>query len=305
MHDHRLNTFYTVANLKSFSAAASALKLTQPTVSFQIRQLEFYYGTKLIDTRRRQVELTEAGKRVFDYARKIKQLYYEMDRSVNSVAMSAANRILIGANATIGEYVLPPIIGDFQTVSPELSVFLRIENRQHLLKLLQEEQIDLAIIGGKVDEENLVPIEFVCDEMVLIAAPDSSHARLAEVNPEEFDDTPLILREEGSASRSQTLQALEDAGINTEHLRQKLTLGSMEAIKRAVEAGLGVAIVPRLVVMRELEQGTLKAVPIANMRIKRKFYFVYKSSYFKEILIHRFIGFARVYHLEAGRLCND
>ena len=304
MHDHRLHIFHTVANLKSFSAAANALNITQPTVSFQIRQLESYFGTKLIDTHYHRVELTEAGKRVFAYAGKIRQLYYEMDHAVNSIVLNAANRILIGADAALGEYILPAIIGDFQTVSPGLSAFLRIENSQKLLALAREEQIDLAIVGGKFDAENLAFLDFISDEMVLIAAADSAYARLPEINPENFDDTPLILREEGSASRSLTLRTLEDAGINTANLRQKLTLGSNEAVKRAVEAGLGVAIVSRLAVMRELAQGSLKAIPIVNMRIKRKFYFAYKASYYKETLMQRFIGFARAYNLEALQIYN-
>lgn len=305
MHDHRLNTFYSVANLKSFSAAASVLNITQPTVSFQIRQLESYYGTKLIDTRNRRVELTKAGKLVFDYASRIRRLYYEMDRAINAAAMGVANRILIGANAPLGEYILPAIIGDFQTVSPGLSVFLRIENRENILKLLQDEQIDLAIVGGKVDTENLISLDFVCNEMVLIAAADSVYAKFPEINPESFNDTPLILREEGSASRTLTLKALGDAGINSDNLHHKLTMGSTEAIKRAVEAGLGVAIVSRLAVMRELAQGILKAVPITNMRIKQKFYFVYKANYFKEMLVHRFIGFARAYNIEARGMVHE
>jgi DNA-binding transcriptional LysR family regulator len=299
MPDHRLNTFYTVAKLQSYSRAAEELHITQPTVSFQIRQLENHYGTKLIDMRQGQFTLTEAGKIVFEFAERIIRMYKEMDQTVTEAVSTATNQLLLGASATPGEYILPAIIGDFQALNPEVTLFLRIDNTRRILELLNDERIDLAVVGKRPENDAFISRIFITDEMVLIAGANTLYATMKQVNPSEFNDVPLLLREEGSASRAEAFNALQQAGIDVQRISKRLTLGSIEAIKRAVEAGMGVAVVSKWSVMREIERGSLKAIPIVNITFARKFYFIYKANYYKEKLVNRFIDFAISYNVEA------
>lgn len=305
MADHRLNTFYVVVKLQSFSRAAEELHVTQPTVSFQIRQLENQCGTKLFKFQGGQFVLTEVGQIIFKYAERIIGLYKEMDQAITEAVSTANKQLLLGASATPGEYILPAIIGDYQVLNPDVTLFLRIDNTRRIFELLEDERIDLAVVGKKLENDVFTHRKFITDEMVLIARSNTKYAAMKEVNPREFNDVPLILREEGSASRAEALSALQQAGIDIELISKKLTLGSVEAIKRAVEAGLGVAVVSKWAVMREIERGTLKAVPIVNVTFFRKFYFIHKTGYYKEKLVRRFIDFAISYNVEALKMLTS
>jgi DNA-binding transcriptional LysR family regulator len=249
--------------------------------------------------RQGQFRLTEAGKIVFEYAERIIRMYKEMDQMVIEAVSTATNQLLLGASATPGEYILPTIIGDFQALNPEVTMFLSIDNTRRILELLKDERIDLAVVGKKPKNDAFISRIFITDEMVLIAGANTKYAAMNQVNPSEFNDVPLLLREEVSASRAEAISALQQTGIDIRRLSRRLTLGSIEAIKRAVEAGMGVAVISKWAVMREIEQKRLKAIPIVNITFARQFYFIYKANYYKERLVSRFIDFAISYNVEA------
>jgi DNA-binding transcriptional LysR family regulator len=295
IHDNRIFTFYTVAKLRSFTEAAKVLHITQPAVSFQIRQLQDLYGTKLIDTRNRQVVLTKAGVTLFDYAQRIIMHYREMDRVMNELIGKASKCLYLGASTAPGRYILPSIVADFQNECPDDSAFLTVANTDKVIRLLKEDKIDIAVIGQAVKEDNIVNVVFMPDELVLIFSPNSPIAGKDELDKHIFLKTPLIVREAGSATLKDSLQVLEKSGITKEHISKTLVINNGEAIKRAVEAGIGVSILSKSAVLREIELGLLKALPISDPAFDRKFYFVFKARNYREEVIRQFIKFAKNY----------
>lgn len=300
VHDNRIYTFYQVAKLRSFSEAAKNLFITQPAVSFQIRQLEEYYGIKLFDTRKRQVVLTQAGAILFDYAEKLVKQYQEMDRIMNEFIGKTAQCLYLGSSTTPGEYILPKILADFQKDYSNQNVFLTIANTEKIYQLITEEHIDLAIVGREISAENVICEIFLPDELVIIAA--TSLPIVSNINPDIqlFSNIPLILREDGSATRIESLKALNNAGMKEETMAASITLNSNEAIKRAVETGMGVSILSRWAVLREIELGLLEVIPIPSITFDRKFFFLFKERNYKKEVIWQFIKFAKNYDLQMG-----
>jgi DNA-binding transcriptional LysR family regulator len=295
MHDHRLNTFYTVARLKSFSKAAKKLCITQPAVSFQIRQLEEYYGAKLIDTRNNQFSLTKTGQLLFEYVERIHHLYQEMDHSLKKATGNLAENLLLGASTTPGEYILPNILVDYQKKYPGINVFLTIANTDRVVNMVEQEQVDFAVVGRHIEQRGLIASIFKEDDLVLIIAPSAKFENSQTVKLEIFDSFPLILREEGSATRKESLKTLQSTGLDINQISGVLTLGSSEAIKRAVEAGVGVSVISRWAVRREIQLGILKAFTINDVKFDRKFYFIYKTKSYKQKMIRQFIEYSISY----------
>jgi DNA-binding transcriptional LysR family regulator len=163
--------------------------------------------------------------------------------------------------------------------------------------MVKQEQVDLAIVGRNIEQNGLMSSVFTGDDLVLIVAPYVEANDLEQVKLEIFDKFPLILREEGSATRKESLRVLRKAGLEFPQLSQTLILGSSEAIKRAVEAGVGISVISRWAIRREIQLGILKVLIITDVNFDRKFYFVYKTKTYKQKMIRQFMEFSKNYDL--------
>ena len=146
MADRRLQVFHTVARLLSFTKAADALHMTQPAVTFQVRQLEEYFNTRLFDRTHNRISLTEAGERVYGFADKIFQLYNEMESAVKELTGDVSGVVMIGASMTIAEYMLPSLLGDFKAKYPDVDIHLKVSNSEGIVSMVENNTIDLGVV---------------------------------------------------------------------------------------------------------------------------------------------------------------
>ena len=294
MADRRLQVFHTVARLLSFTKAAEELHMTQPAVTFQVRQLEEQFNTRLFDRTHNRISLTDAGKRVFEYGERIFQLYNEMDNSVRELTGDISGVLILGASTTIAEYMLPVLLGDFKAKHPEVTIRLKVANTDGIVSQVENNEIDLGVVEAPVNNKNLVVEECRTDHLVLIVPPGHELANEKSVSLTRIVDYPFICREEGSGTREVMIESMQTAGINPSDLRIAMELGSLEAIKGAVESGMGVSILSKATLIKELKLGTLVAIDI-DPPIHRPFSFVHQKQKFKARVMDELLTFARSY----------
>ncbi|AKX94695.1 HTH-type transcriptional regulator CysL [Moorella thermoacetica] len=289
--DNQLLTFKAVAEQKSFSRAARVLHLTQPAISLHIQSLEEYFGTRLLDRNNRQVTLTEAGRVLYNYALELSRLYDEVKKALADISGKVKGNLVVGATLTIGEYFLPSIAGEFKRQYPDVEITLRIANTQEIICRTLDGELDLALIEGQAKHPNLIQEDLFQDELVLIIHPEHRWAGRREITPEELREEPLILREEGSGTRQITEAGLRKAGLELSTLKVVMELGSTQAIKEAVEAGLGVAIISRLAIKKEIRYNLLREVRLQGIDFRRTFHIAYNRHKFRSAAAEAFLAF--------------
>jgi DNA-binding transcriptional LysR family regulator len=296
MADRRLQVFHTVARLLSFTKAAESLHMTQPAVTFQVRQLEEYFNTRLFDRAHNRISLTEAGKRVYEYAEDIFDLYAKMENAVRDITGEISGVLIIGASTTIAEYMLPSLLGDFKKKYPDITVQLRVSNSDGIVTMVENNDIDLGVVESPVLNKNLVVEECRKDRLVAIVPPQHALSGNETVTIKELLEHDYIAREEGSGTREVIHEHLADAGYKSADLHVAMELGSPEAIKGAVEAGMGVSIASEVSIHKELQLGTLVALELSPS-LERPFSFVHQKQKFRQRAMDELLDFARAYCL--------
>lgn len=291
MADRRLQVFHTVARLLSFTKAAEALHMTQPAVTFQIRQLEEYFNTRLFDRTHNRISLTEVGDTVYAYAERIIALYNEMDNQVRKLTGDVIGLLVIGASTTIAEYVLPGLLGEFQSRFPQLKVRLNVSNSVGVVHMVENNEVDVGIVESPVANKNLVVEVCWHDKLVLICPLKHPLAGRTEIEVKELQGVPFLCREEGSGTRDVIARYLTDNGMNLNDLNLCMEFGSPESVKSAVEAGLGVSIISEATLSKELKLGTLAAVQLIPP-LERPFSVVYQRQKFRLRAMEEFLSFA-------------
>ncbi len=292
MADRRLQVFHTVARLLSFTKAAETLHMTQPAVTFQVRQLEEYFNTRLFDRTHNRISLTEAGDRVYGYSDRIFDLYSEMENSVREMTGEIRGALTIGASTTIAEYMLPSLLGDFGTRYPEVTIHLRVSNSEGIVSMVENNTIDLGVIEAPVGNKNLVVEVCRKDQLVAIVPPNHELANRESVVITELLEYPFICREEGSGTREVINECLSQNSNAT--LNISMELGSPEAVKGAVEAGMGISVVSRATIQKELKLDTLRAINL-EPKLERPFSFVHQKQKFRLRAMEELLDFARGY----------
>ena len=294
MSDRRLQVFHTVAGVLSFTRAAEILHMTQPAVTHQIRQLEEELNARLFDRSNNRISLTAAGEQVLQYADRIIELYGQMNKSVKALTGDRAGLVTLGASTTIAEYMLPGLLRDFGQKLPDVQIRLRVANTDAIVSLVADNSIDLGIVEGNVDNQLLRVESCQHDELQLMLPPDHPLVAKQSVSPLELVDYPFIHREDGSGTRSVVESFLEKHGVDEHALNRPFELGSTEAIKGAVQAGMGISIVSRATVSHELALGLLAARPL-EPPLLRPLYFVRQRQKFRTHLMDELFQFARQY----------
>ncbi len=294
MSDRRLQVFHTVARLLSFTKAAEELHMTQPAVTFQVRQLEEQFNTRLFDRTHNRISLTDAGSRVYNYAEQIFQLYGEMDNAVRELTGDISGVLILGASTTIAEYMLPVLLGDFKSKHPEVTIRLKVANTDGIVSQVENNEIDLGVVEAPVNNKNLMVEECRTDHLVMIVPPEHELAKEESIPISKIIEYPFICREEGSGTREVMIESMQAAGINPSDMNIAMELGSLEAIKGAVESGMGVSILSKATLLKELKLGTLVAIN-TDPPIHRPFSFVHQKQKFKARAMDELLSFARNY----------
>lgn len=275
---NHLALFRAVAEAGGFSRAAAVIHVSQPAISMQVAELEESFGTPLFDRLPRGVRLTDAGRTLLGYAQRIAVLEGEAERAMRELRGLERGRLALGASKTIGGYLLPAVLGEFRRLHPAVELQLVIANTEAIKTQLIDGALDLALTEGMPpQDEELSTRVFREDELIVIApanhplakpVPGKRQARA--ITARQLCAQPLILREPGSGTREVLVRTLADCGLEPGEI--VLTLTNTEAIKGAVLAGLGLAVISRLCVTLELAGGVLVEVPTRGLRLHRALY---------------------------------
>jgi DNA-binding transcriptional LysR family regulator len=291
--DAQLLVLKTAVEKSSFSEAARCLHISQPAISQQIHALEDYFNVKLFDRSRKKLALTEAGQLLYRYAVQLHDLYETARNDITDLTDTVKGRLVVGATFTIGEYVLPRIAGMFVKENPLVNISLKVANTEKIVSMTEEQTIDIGLIEGPADLTDLAVDHLTNDELVVIIPANHMWSKRKYITLEEFSTQPIICRESGSGTRKVLEEYLEEAGFCTDSLHRIMEIGSAQAIKESVEAGLGIAAISRWSVRKEVRHNTLKELLIKNMPLKREFRVINHKNKFRTKTTKSFLSFLK------------
>jgi DNA-binding transcriptional LysR family regulator len=292
MADRRLQVFHAVAKQMSFTKAAETLFMTQPAVTFQIKQLEEHFNTRLFERGHGRIALTPAGEIVLEYAERILSLSAELETRLREMTGRLSGPLLIGASTTIAEFLLPRVLGEFKSLHPEVQPKLVVANSEAIENRVAEHTLDIGLIEAPSHLPSLLT-EMCCeDELQVIVSPQHPLAKAKSVTPKQLLAYPYVSRESGSGTREFTDLYFRKAGVNPAELSVVMELGSPEALKGVVETGLGFAILSKATVAKEQKLGELVAIALTP-KLLRSLSLVYPKEKFRSRLVNTFVEFAQ------------
>jgi len=275
LENFRLKVFRTVAEYMNFHKAAEHLFLTQPAVTLQIKALEDDLGVRLFDRTAGRISLTRQGSILLSYAGKIAALTAEAEQELGCKSGKVSGQLSLGVSTTIAQYVLPRLLGAFLAEYPAVQFSLHSGNTSQVVQLLLDSKVSIGLIEGPSRDRGVRNEPFMEDELVLITP---RQFELDHLSGSQFLASNLLMREQGSGSRRVVETALEKAGFKLKSFKKVIDLDSTEAIKSAVEAGLGIGFVSRWAISKELELGTLKVAQASGIKITRHFALVTRTG---------------------------
>ena len=292
MADRRLQVFYTVVKAGSFTKAAERLFMTQPAVTFQIKQLEEHFNTRLLERGHGKLKLTPAGEIVFAYAEKMLSLDEELETRVAELTSELAGLLSIGASTTLATYWMPRVIEEFKRAHPRVIPRLVVGTSQLTQQRVLQRELDLGIIEIAPDEPGLDQKQIGRDELWAIFAPGHPLAQRKgkPVRAKELAAYPFIQRDPGNGIREIAEAFFEAAGIEPESLTIAAEMGTLQGVKHLAAAGIGVAIASRAALLEELRTGQLAAAPLDPPQYT-PFELIAPKDRFRSRLIMTFVDF--------------
>lgn len=277
---NQLRIFHSVASLLSFTRAADAMHLTQPGISKHVRQIEEHYGTRLFERRGRTIALTPAGEVLFEATQEMTSCIEKANKRIKELE-GVAPKLSLGATFTAGLYIVPGRLAAFRKQRPEIETTLEILLAKDIEAKVLDSSFDIGLVGHEVTNRKLSATEFFTDELVAIASAQHKWASLKrKIRPEEFVHEQFITTAVGSGTRSVIEDRLRQNGVK---LTKVSDFGNMEGVKKAVEAGLGVSILSKSVIQRELSIGLLRMFRLAGTNMSRSFFLIHrKEKYLSE-----------------------
>jgi DNA-binding transcriptional LysR family regulator len=267
MNLYHLRVFLAVAEHEHITKASGELYLSQPAVTKIIQHLEQETGLELIERHGRRIVLTDAGRLLHDYARRIFALEREMEDALAVLQDAGVGKIQLAANTTMGVYLLPPVVAKFRERYPKVELWITILNSHEIIEGILNWEVDFGLVEG--DPSGLPPgltsEVFTHDELVLVVAPSHRWSEMKELTPAALGNGELLLRERGSGIRETIEHEFLAYGV---HIQPLLTLPDNEAIKQMAMNGVGAAIVSALAVQRELASGDLVRLSIRGLELR-------------------------------------
>ncbi|TMN23174.1 selenium metabolism-associated LysR family transcriptional regulator [Lentibacillus cibarius] len=279
--DH-LKVFHVLAKNNSFSNTSKVLHISQSSVSKQIRQLEEELYTKLFDRTTKKVQLTSEGEILLESAERIFKEINRVKNKLASLSETVHGDLVIGASLTLGEHILPYVLGEYQKQYPNVHLDMKVDNSEHIIERLKSKQIDLAFIQSSSYYPEFAQQLFLEDELVIIAPQKFIYPEFDSVNeyitPDMLLTLPIIIREQGSGTRQVIEEQLQNNQFDPKQLNVLLELENTESIKAAVESGLGISIISKASVQKELRLNTLRRLTVQGLHLKRNFYSIYDEQ---------------------------
>ncbi|RRN72875.1 LysR family transcriptional regulator [Peribacillus simplex] len=271
-----LKVFVTVIEQKNFSKAGDILNLSQPGVSLHIKNLENELGTKLIYRSPKQVQITEPGKILYRHAKQMLDHYETAIREINEFNNVVSGTMKIGASFTIGEYYLPKVLAEFAAQYPMVDIQIIISNSNEVIQGIRSNKLDIGLIEGETDYKDIDVRPFMNDEMIVVVPPVHPLSQMDIIEGTLLQNQTWVLREQGSGTRTYSDKLLSSLELN---IKKTFIFTSIQGVKEAVMAGLGIALLSRLTVQKELKSNELKTFHLKNEPIIRPFSIVKKLDF--------------------------
>jgi len=268
----QLNIFCKVIELKSFSKAGGTAYLSQPTVSSHIRDLESHFGCRLIDRMSKEAVPTKAGQLVYVYAKKLIALRDEMEIALSEFHGIIKGNLIIGGSTIPGEYILPRIVGSFTKIYPEIMISLIIGDTEKIINDTLSGILELGVVGAEKKDKRIYQEILIDDEMRLIIPSDHRWGKKKSIGIKMLLEEPFIIRERGSGTLKSIELNLNKTGYDLSDLKIAAQMGSTEAVRQGIKSKAGVSILSTIAVEGDLKDGSLKALAIEGLNLKRSFY---------------------------------
>lgn len=281
----QIEIFTMIAQTENMSQAANALHLTQSACSMALSTLENQLGGLLFDRQGKKLLLNERGHILFTKAVNLLAEINELPALVaNKKKNNPSGQLIIGASTTIGNYLLPPIIGHYLSTFPNVNVTLRINNTEHIIQQLLKFNIDVGLIEGSCNADELDILPWKKDELIIIASPTHAFNQKKKLIRQDLNHAPWILREPGSGTREQFEKAMG------EKINPFLELGHAEAIKQAVQIGLGISCLSKTIVTESIKKGLLVELKTPFLKLRRDFFILLHKQKYKTAALTAFLN---------------
>ncbi len=288
MNLRQLAIFLTVCELGSMSAAAKKLYMTQPAISQTILDLEADLDIALFDRINKKIILTYPGEVLRTYSKRILTLVEEAEHTMKDMANMKSGRLLIGASTTIGIYLLPDIIGKFRETHSNIDISYVIDNTNAIEEMVLDNQVDIGLVEGLIHSKDIVAKHYVEDELYVICSSNHLLSNKKEVEMAELIKEDIIIREKGSGTREVFEKVMATYHF---HYQYKHVFNNTEAIKKAVEANIGIAIVSKAALKDELQSQKIVRLVVKDVQFKRSFHTIYHKDKYHSLLFEEFIRF--------------
>ncbi len=272
---HEMNVFLTAAQTQNFSETARQLHMTQPAVSMQIQSLEQRLGVNLFERSGRRIQLSEAGETLMPMARELVSMSLRIEEAIKSLGGEVVGHLKLGCSTTAGKYILPQLIARFRRMHPRVQVTVYTSGRDQVMDMLCDGMTHISVVSSLVNCRDAEFQPFFIDRAVLIVPVDHPWANRSSIKPQELCEVDFILRDDTAGTRQVMAEGLTEHGIHLDDLNVVMELGNAEAIEMAVEEGIGVSIVSRLVAQRGIDLGRIRMLEIEELNLERKIYMAY------------------------------
>jgi DNA-binding transcriptional LysR family regulator len=270
MDIHHLRIFLSVFRNRSFSKASRELRLSQPTVSDHIRTLEGHLECTLFDRLGRKIIPTREAEVLYNHAIEITEKADSIRHALGQFKKEVAGELIIGASSIPGTYLLPSLVASFKKKYRAVSFQILVSDSKAIVEKVVKHEILLGMVGTKQNSSQISYVPFMEDELIVVSAP--SLIKNYRMKLKDLSKYPMVMREEGSGTRREAEKIFEAHGFSMETMQHAGVFGSTDAVKQAVKAGLGIAVVSKFSVDEELKHGTLKEVKLNDIMMKRHFY---------------------------------
>lgn len=267
---HQLRVFASVYRNRSFSRASEELFLTQPTVSDHIKSLEAELDVRLFDRLGRSIIPTGEADLLYTHAAELLEKAREIMETVSRFSKKISGELVIGASTIPGTFVLPYLMVSCQKDLPSITFQIRVSDTKEIVDRIASYELLLGIVGSEIPHDQISFEPFMEDELIAVAAPSLGNAAATSLS--RLMSLPMVLREEGSGTRKEVERMLRENGLSVDRMKIAGIFGSSDAVREAVKAGLGVAMVSRISVADELKYGSLKELQLREGPFKRNFY---------------------------------
>jgi len=284
-----INTFLAVCRHKSFTAAAAELYVSQPAISRHVNILEDYYGCRLIDRDNKKVVLTPAGEVLKEHAETIMNMINIIDDDIADLLNQVRGKLIIGASFTVAEYFLPKYLRYFSETYQDVTIIMNVDNTESILQQIKNEEVDIGLVEGEINDPNIPHQVFYEDEMVVVVPNNHELCNSDNLTIEEFVQYPIILREKGSGTRRILENKVKELGLLLTP-SVVMELGSTQAIKEAIKNNIGISVLSGLTVKEEVLNNILCALYFEKFRLKRTFKLALKNNKTQNIKIKTFIN---------------